>query len=191
MYNSNKRENDEIKNKIKELENQILNEKGTSDKLNKLFKDANNLYKISSKENDELKNKIQELENLESRLRNQKLIDDRNKDIKINNLINQNKLLESGRNYFKEQHDLTIKEINKLKNEIQELKNLKFQESLVSKLDISKLNKFSPSGLDVKSPLPTGIKFEEIKSDKDDEEQNKKQLHLLQLDLIKKQLKIK
>ena len=39
LYNSNKRENDVLKNKIKELENQILYQKGSSDKLSNLLKD--------------------------------------------------------------------------------------------------------------------------------------------------------
>ena len=44
LYNSNKIENDVLKNKIKELENKILDQKGSSDKLSKLLQDANNLY---------------------------------------------------------------------------------------------------------------------------------------------------
>ena len=98
LYNSNKRENNVLKNKIKELENQILDQKSSSNKLSNLLKDSNNLFKVKIKENDELKNKINGLENLNDQLKN--------KDLRINNLDVQNKILESGRDEFKKLYDL-------------------------------------------------------------------------------------
>ena len=107
LYTSNKKENDVLRNKIKELENQILDQKGSSDNLSNLLKDTNNLYKIKSKENDELINKINELENLKDQLENQNL--------KINDLDAQNKLLKSRRDEFRKLYDTKIKKM-KFKN---------------------------------------------------------------------------
>ena len=64
-----------------------------------------------------------------------------------------------------------------MENKIQELENLNAYDSIIPKLNLLKSNKINPKTLDVKSPLPTGIKYKEIKFDKDDEKQNKQTIN--------------
>ena len=156
-----------LQNKIKELENQTLGQKGSSDKLSNLLKDANNLYKVKIKENDELKNKINGLENLNDQLKS--------KDLRINNLDVQNKIFESGRDEFKKLYELESKKNNELMNELQELKNLKDQEAMVTKIlnpNKSNLNKplFKPSN------SPTGNIYKKIDMSIDDKKQSEKSI---------------
>ena len=94
LCNSNKKENNEIKNKIKELENQKLNERDSSNEQSKLLKDGNNLYNIKSKENEKLRNKIQELEKSKKSARESKEINElKNKIQELENLEAQESII--------------------------------------------------------------------------------------------------